>query len=109
MKASAALGCRSALIDGEVVVEDEHGVSDFDALPYAIRHYPQRLVFFAFDLLRLDGADLRGRPLVERRAKLAGLIEPGGFDIRVSEHFGGDGAQFFAAAVKHGLEGIVSR
>jgi hypothetical protein len=73
------LACKSALLDGEVVVEDENGVSDFDALHYAIRHHPQRLVFFAFDLLRLDGADLRSRPLVERRAKLASLNRAGLF------------------------------
>jgi hypothetical protein len=63
----------------------------------------------AFDLLHLDGIDLRRRPLVERRAKLASLIEPGCFEIRLSEHLEGDGAEFFAAAVKHGLEGIISK
>src|SRR4051812_16271848 len=65
-------------------VEDERGASDFDALPWAIRNQPHRLAFFAFDLLHLDGADLRRRPLIERRAKLAGLIEPGCFEIRLS-------------------------
>jgi ATP-dependent DNA ligase len=59
VKACAGLRCRSALIDGEVVVEDEHGISDFDALPYAIRRYPHRLSSFAFDLLHLDGTARR--------------------------------------------------
>jgi bifunctional non-homologous end joining protein LigD len=72
VKACAGIACRSALIDGEVVVEDENGVSDFDALPSAIKHDPQRLVFFAFDLLHLDGVDLRTRELVDRRTGAGG-------------------------------------
>src|SRR4029450_11825380 len=74
----------------------------------SISHSRQRLVFFPFDLLHLDGSDLRNRPLTERRAKLARLIEPS-FAIRFSEHIDGNGTAFFAAAVKHGLEGIVSK
>lgn len=84
-------------------------MSDFDALQSTIKHYPHRLVFYGFDLLQLDGVDLRARPLVERRQKLARLIASGCFAIRYSEPFEGDGVAFFAAAVKHGLEGIVSK
>jgi len=69
---------------------------------------PGRLVFYGFDLLHLDGQDLRQRDLVERRASLAEIIRPA-FAIRYSGHFEGDGPAFFAAAVKHGLEGIVSK
>jgi DNA ligase D-like protein (predicted ligase) len=108
IKACASLACRSALIDGELVVEDTNGVSDFDSLASAIRYEPHRLVFYAFDLLHLDGEDLRGRELVERRAILSAIINPA-FAIRYSGHFEGDGPAFFAAAVKHGLEGIVSK
>jgi ATP-dependent DNA ligase len=54
VKACRALTCRAATIDGEVVVEDERGVSDFDALHECIEHHPERLAFFAFDLLALD-------------------------------------------------------
>ena len=108
IRASASLACRSALLDGEIVVEDTNGVSDFDSLPSAIRHEPDRLVFYAFDLLHLDGQDLRQRELVERRARLSEIIKPT-FAIRYSGHFEGDGPAFFAAAVKHGLEGIVSK
>ena len=57
--ACAKLRCQSALIDGEMVVENEHGVSDFAALRSAIANNPSRLVFFAFDLLFLNGQDLR--------------------------------------------------
>ena len=51
----------------QVIVQDERGVSDFEALGSAIRHEPQRLFFFAFDLLHLNGSDLRNKPLLERR------------------------------------------
>jgi len=105
----ASLPCRSAVIDGEIVVEDDQGVSDFDALPWAIRHDPRRLVFFTFDLLNLDSEDLRRRELVARRDKLQSLIEEGSRALRYSESFEGDGRAFFAAAVHHGLEGIVSK
>jgi bifunctional non-homologous end joining protein LigD len=63
------------------VVEDTNGVSDFDSLPSAIRHEPDRLVFYAFDLLHLDGQDLRQRELLERRAMLSEIIKPA-FPIR---------------------------
>ena len=59
VKACAGIVCHSAPLDGEVVIEDENDVSNFDALPRAIKHDPPRLVFFAFDLLHLDGMDLR--------------------------------------------------
>jgi len=58
-KAAAKLDCRSAIIDGEVIVQDEHGVSDFEALKSAIRWRPQSLILCAFDLLHLNGKDLR--------------------------------------------------
>jgi hypothetical protein len=55
INACANLGCKAALIDGEVVVQDENGISDFEALRSAIHKVPHRLVFFAFDLLHVDG------------------------------------------------------
>src|SRR5689334_18664504 len=59
------LGCQSAVLDGEVIVQDESGRSDFDALHSAIRWQPGQLIFFAFDILLLDGKDLRDAPLEE--------------------------------------------
>ena len=59
VEAAAALPCKNAILDGEMVVLDERGVSDFLALPGAIRKAPERLVFVAFDLLHLDGFDRR--------------------------------------------------
>jgi bifunctional non-homologous end joining protein LigD len=58
-KAAAKLDCRSAIIDGEVVVQNERGVSDFDALKSAIRWSPHSLIFCAFDLLHFNGKDFR--------------------------------------------------
>jgi ATP-dependent DNA ligase len=67
-------------------------------------------VFFAFDLLHLDNQDLRRTPLMERRAVLRNLIEPDPRSpIQFSDHADCDGASFFRAAVKLGLEGIVSK
>jgi bifunctional non-homologous end joining protein LigD len=72
--ACAKLTSKAALIDGEVVVPV--GISDFEALRSAIHKAPHRIVFFAFDLLHLDGQDLRRTPLIERRAALRKVIEP---------------------------------
>jgi ATP-dependent DNA ligase len=107
-KTAAQLDCRSAIIDGEVVVQNERGVSDFEALKSAIRWSPQSLVFCAFDLLHLNGKDLRERPLLERRAKLKELI-PNEHPFLFSEEFIGDAAAFFQACADHQLEGIVSK
>jgi ATP-dependent DNA ligase len=73
-KAAAKLECRLAVIDGEVIVQNKDGVSDFDALNSVIRWHPQSLIFCAFDVLHLNGKDLRDRLLLERRAKLKKLI-----------------------------------
>jgi ATP-dependent DNA ligase len=89
---------------------DENGISDFEALRSAIHKAPHRLLFFAFDLLHLDGRDLRRTPLIERRAALRGLIEPDPRSpIQFSDHVDCDGPRFFKAAVEFGLEGIVSK
>ena len=108
MKAAAKLDCRSAIIDGEVIVQNERGVSDFDALKSAIRWRPQNLILCAFDLLHLNGADLRDRSLPERRAKLKELL-PNEHPFLFSEEFTGDAAAFFRACADHQLEGIVSK
>jgi bifunctional non-homologous end joining protein LigD len=102
------LDCRSAIIDGEIIVQDKNGVSDFDALKSAIRRRPQSLIFCAFDLLHLNGKDFRERPLLERRAKLRELV-PSEQPFLFSEEFTGDAAAFFQACADHQLEGIVSK
>jgi bifunctional non-homologous end joining protein LigD len=110
VSAAAKLGCRAAILHGEVIVKDDRGVSDFESLRSAIRWQPHTLLFYAFDILHLDGEDLRDQPLLERRAKLKGLL---GRDrtspIQFSDEFTGDSAAFFRACAKHGLEGVVSK
>src|SRR4029078_6958459 len=107
-EAAGGLDCRSAIIDGEVIVQNERGASDFDALQSAIRWTPQRLLFCAFDLLHLNGKDLRDLPLVERRARLRELV-PSEHPFLFSEEFTGDAAAFFKACADRQLEGIVSK
>jgi DNA ligase D-like protein (predicted ligase) len=104
------LKCQSALIDGEVIVQDKNGLSDFAALRAAIEGAPHRLVMFAFDLLFLDGEDLRRLPLIERRERLQSLLpRDHRFPIQFSEHWDGSGAALFEKACQIGLEGIVSK
>jgi bifunctional non-homologous end joining protein LigD len=96
LQACRKLLSRSALIDGEIIVQDQNGVSDFAALRAAIEWEPHRLVMFGFDLLFLDGADLRRLPLIERREKLRKLIpmDPTRC-IQFSDHYDGEGAELF--------------
>jgi bifunctional non-homologous end joining protein LigD len=102
---------RSALLDGEVVVLDANGRSDFQLLQNSLHEGQQaRCVYFAFDLLHLDGEDLRRLPLRERKQKLRALIsgrERG--VLRYSEHVVGQGPAFFERACALHAEGIVSK
>lgn len=111
--AFAAVGCKQALIDGEIVVQDEVGLSSFSALQDALsRGESHRLVFYAFDLLYLDGFDLRNALLSERKALLAALMEHVTHEhspLQVSEHIVGNGPAFFAEACRRSLEGIVCK
>lgn len=110
VEATAKLRCQAAILDGEIIVQDENGISDFDALRSAIHKAPHRIVFFAFDLLHLDVQDLRRTPLMERRAVLRNLLEPDPRSpIQFSDHADCDGALFFKHAAQLGLEGIVSK
>jgi bifunctional non-homologous end joining protein LigD len=103
----AALGTASATIDGDAVWCDGEGLAIFEKLHS--RAYDGEVIHYAFDLLELDGADWRARPLDERKAKLAKLLANAPAGIQYSEHLEGDGAAIFAHACKLGLEGIVSK
>jgi hypothetical protein len=88
------------------------GVSDFGGLQEALSEgQVRRLTYFAFDLLHLDGRNLMGLPLVDRKANLEELIGGlrAGSPIRYSEHVVGNGPQFFREACQVGLEGILSK
>ncbi len=108
--AAEVLPCEQAIIDGEVVVLDEQHRSSFSELQLALgRRQAGRFVFIAFDLLQLDGIDLRKLPLVVRRERLARLIADGAPQIQFSEALPGTPDQVFAAADQAGLEGVVCK
>jgi ATP-dependent DNA ligase len=106
-KAVAALRTASVTIDGEAVWLGDDGLAIFDKLHS--RSHDHEVVFYAFDLLELDGEDWRPRPLEERKATLQELIGKPGAGILYSEHLDGDGATIFAHACRLGAEGIVSK
>ncbi|HVX15024.1 MAG TPA: DNA ligase D [Pirellulales bacterium] len=118
-RAAAKLPVESAIIDGEVVVLLPDGMSSFQALQNAFQaHRERELVFYAFDLLYLDGHDLRSVPLERRKEILAGLLQGGGTQsrksspsavIRYTDHITGKGEHVVAEASRLGLEGIISK
>ena len=102
------LKVRSCLIDGEVVCCDEKGVTDFHLLRHR-RNEPQAFLY-AFDLLELNGTDLRREPIEVRKATLASILRKSRPGVRLNEHMEHpEGAVVFQHACKMGLEGIVSK
>jgi bifunctional non-homologous end joining protein LigD len=97
---------RSCLIDGEAIVCDANGLAVFDLLR---RWRGDDLALCAFDLLELDGHDLRRAPIEERKAALAKLLRRPPDGIAFNEHYTGDGAIIYTHACKLGCEGIVSK
>jgi bifunctional non-homologous end joining protein LigD len=111
VEALRSLRMHSAMIDGEGVICDERGVTDFDALRFALarRSAPEALLY-AFDVLELDGQDLCREPWEARRKALASLLRKAGEGIRLSEHIESScGQAIFRHACSMGLEGIVSK
>lgn len=110
--AVAKIPAETVLLDGELVAENEKGVSSFSQLQIDLKDgRDDRFVYWVFDLLHLDGRDLTKAPLVERKAALARLL--GGTSrtgpLRYAEHFDGDGAAIFKSACDMHLEGIISK
>jgi bifunctional non-homologous end joining protein LigD len=111
-----SLNAREAVLDGEVVVLDANGRSDFQRLQsrMGVRNPSPRLlqeapvVYYVFDILHCDGHDLRHVPLVERKEFLRGVLRTGAV-VRYSDHHVGDGKRFFEAAAEQNLEGIVGK
>jgi bifunctional non-homologous end joining protein LigD len=102
-----SLSVRACIVDGEAIVVDERGLSVFDALRFRLRDHAA--VLCAFDLIELDGEDLRGRPLEDRKAALADLLRGVRDGIAFNRHYEGDGAIIFKYACTLGCEGIVSK
>jgi bifunctional non-homologous end joining protein LigD len=109
-QALAGLDCDSAVIDGEVVVLADNGVASFSALQQALsENRTASMIYYVFDLLYLDGRDLRAEPLVERKDRLAALVGEGEGALRYSEHFAEPGETMLRHACRMGLEGVVSK
>ncbi|MDK1493355.1 non-homologous end-joining DNA ligase [Sinorhizobium sp. 7-81] len=108
------LALKTAILDGEAVVLNDHGRSDFGMLQRALGRLPSAIeagaiVFYAFDLLYLDGRDLRRLPLHERRRLLEPLVADREGAVRLSEEVQADGEEFYRVACAHGLEGIIAK
>jgi len=107
---AAELPVRRALLDGEVVVLQPDGTTSFQALQNVLsRENAGALVFYAFDLLYLDGYDLRGAVLGERKRLLEQLLPGNSGAVRYSDHVVGNGSALYSRACEHKLEGIVSK
>ena len=109
VEAFRALPVREAAIDGELVV-DVNGASNFSALQAALSEgRTERLTFYAFDLLYLDGYDLTGTPLIDRKEALRALVGDGAGALRFSDHFEESGELVLRHACRLGLEGVISK
>ena len=107
------LPVKQAIIDGEIVVVDEQGITHFADLQQALSDgASDRLTFFAFDLMYLDGYDLTRAKLVERKAQLQAVLAPvlsPSSAIQFSDGLDGDGTVLYEHAIEIGLEGIISK
>ena len=111
----AALPVNNVILDGELVAVDARGRAVFYELPTAVTAQPARvkarLIYYAFDLLYLDGFDLRGASLIDRKRVLEALLDnvSGVQLITYVDHIAGDGELVLEHVCKLGLEGIVSK
>ena len=109
-KAIAKLPAKTALIDGELVVEGDDGISSFSLLQQDLKNdRHDRMKFYAFDLLHLDGTNLADLPLTRRKVSLARLLHRQPDPLRFSESLTEPGTTLLRHACKLGLEGIVSK
>jgi ATP-dependent DNA ligase len=107
VEAIAAVRAESITLDGEAVYCGDNGVSDFDKLHSQAHN--DSVFLYAFDLLELNGGDLRNEPLEVRKATLQSLLRNAKPGVRYNEHLNGDGQTIFNHVCKLGLEGIVSK
>ena len=97
----------SCVLDGEAIVVNANGLSVFDLIRY--RQHDHAALLCAFDLIELDGQDLRWQPVERRKAMLADLLQDTRDGIAFNQHYEGDGAAIFEHACSLGCEGIVSK
>jgi bifunctional non-homologous end joining protein LigD len=106
-EAIAALPVTSCVLDGEAIAVDANGLSVFNLIRH--RRRDQAVTLCAFDLMELDGEDLRRMPLETRKATLKGLLRRGHAGVAFNQHFEADGAIVYRQACALGCEGIVSK
>jgi ATP-dependent DNA ligase len=107
VKAAQRLRATSALLDGEGIVYDQHGMPDFNLIHS--KEYDREVSLIAFDLLELNGEDVRPARLTERKRRLTFLLQPLREGIELGEHLEGDGSEIYRAACSLGHEGIVAK
>ena len=109
-KAASQLNVREAIIDGEATVLGNTGLPDFQALRRELGiHKSKRLIYHAFDLLYLNGRDLRRAPLLQRKEALKSVVQDGPPTLVYVDFLEEDGTRVFDHACRMGLEGIVSK
>ncbi len=105
-------GVENAYLDGEAVILNEHGLSDFGALQNWFKSSRTKAVtYYVFDCLFLNGVDLRDKPLVERKEILRDVLQAANLSpmVRYSDHQMDEGKAFFETASRMGVEGIISK
>jgi bifunctional non-homologous end joining protein LigD len=105
--AGLRLNAHQAVVDGEIVALDAQGSPSFQALQHRGSHSGHQIVFYAFDLLHLNGKDLTGEPLLQRRARLPRVVEDS--SLLLSEELPGTPAAIVEAVRGLGLEGVVAK
>ncbi len=111
VQACQSLSVQEAWLDGEIVVPGSTGTPDFQALQNAFdSRSTGKIEYFVFDLPYCDGKDLRGLPLVQRRARLQALLQDQGSGaLHYSQDFDADPAQLLESARQSGLEGLIGK
>jgi len=101
---------RAMILDGEIAITDEAGKTDFQALQHYLKNpQAENLTYIVFDLLALDGVDLRGRRLIDRKEILEALTQNAPPNLYYSRHIQGNGKQSLAAACEADMEGIIGK
>lgn len=106
-RAAERLKATSVVLDGEIVAVDRHGRPSFQALQHRSAHPDHAIVFYAFDVLHLNGRDLTPLPLDARRTHLPKIVKDSG--VLISQELPGTAEQVIAAVQRLGLEGVIAK
>lgn len=108
VRSTLTLGADQAVLDGEIVALDPSGRPSFQALQHRGSNPGHQIVFYAFDVLHLDGKDLTGEPLTKRRSRLTRVLKPNA-TLRLSQELPGTATDVMKAVQAAGLEGVVAK